>query len=80
MEKSTSPARNASHSDAGGNAKSGHIKVIEPPKIPLNFGKKPTILPGSANFGPKPKPMSKFNQSTFHTQHKGGPAAGGTGK
>ncbi|HJY99013.1 MAG TPA: hypothetical protein VJ227_04885 [Patescibacteria group bacterium] len=53
------------------------IKVIEPPKIPtLNFGK-PSFSPtGQRVSGPKGKIQTKFNQSTFHTQHKGGPSGG----
>ncbi|KKR89421.1 hypothetical protein A2434_02205 [Candidatus Woesebacteria bacterium RIFOXYC1_FULL_41_14] len=48
------------------------------PKIPtLNFGpKKPSIFSGNKGFSPKGNPRGKFNQATFHTQHKGGPSGG----
>jgi len=48
------------------------------PKIPtLNFGyKKPSMFSGNKGFVPKGNPNVKFNQATFHTQHKGGPSGG----
>jgi len=48
------------------------------PKIPtLSFGfKKPSMFSGNKGFMPKGTPGAKFNQSTFHTQHKGGPSGG----
>ena len=48
------------------------------PKIPmLSFGfKKPSMFSGNKGFVPKGTPGAKFNQSTFHTQHKGGPSGG----
>lgn len=48
------------------------------PKLPpLNFGfKKPSMFSGNKGFMPKGNPRVKFNQSTFHTQHKGGPSGG----
>lgn len=54
------------------------IKVTEPPKIPtLNFkGGRPSIFSGNKGFMPKGNPSAKFNQATFHTQHKGGPSGG----
>jgi hypothetical protein len=48
------------------------------PKLPtLNFGpKKPSMFSGNKGFFPKGNPRAKFNQATFHTQHKGGPSGG----
>ena len=48
------------------------------PKIPtLSFGfKRPSMFSGNRGFAPKGAPQTKFNQSTFHTQHKGGPSGG----
>lgn len=48
------------------------------PKIPtLNFGyKRPSMFSGGPKFNPKGAPKGKFNQSTFHTQHKGGTSGG----
>ena len=48
------------------------------PKLPpLGFGfKKPSMFSGNKGFTPKGNPRVKFNQSTFHTQHKGGPSGG----
>ena len=48
------------------------------PKIPtLNFGfKRTSMFSGNKGFMPKGAPRTKFNQSTFHTQHKGGPSGG----
>jgi len=54
------------------------IKVTEPPKIPtLNIGggRTSTFSLGKS-FAPKGVPKSRFNQATFHTQHKGGTAGG----
>lgn len=49
------------------------------PKMPpMNFGGgKPSIFSGGKSFGPKVSHQGKFNQSTFHTQHKGGTVGGG---
>jgi hypothetical protein len=54
------------------------IKVNEPPKIPtLNLGKRPSLFSGGSKVSlPKGFSPGKFNQSTFHTQHKGGPSGG----
>lgn len=51
---------------------------VQIPKIPtLSFGfKKPSMFSGNKGFVPKGTPGAKFNQSTFHTQHKGGPSGG----
>jgi hypothetical protein len=51
------------------------------PKIPiipsLGFGlKKTSMFGGNKGFMPKGNPRAKFNQATFHTQHKGGPSGG----
>lgn len=48
------------------------------PKNPIsNFGfKRPSLFSGNKGFVPKGNPGVKFNQSTFHTQHKGGPSGG----
>jgi hypothetical protein len=54
------------------------IKVAEPPKIPtltLNF-KRPSMFGGNKVFGPRGAQKGKFNNATFHTQHKGGPSGG----
>ncbi|MGA2910668.1 MAG: hypothetical protein ABSE04_02590 [Candidatus Microgenomates bacterium] len=54
------------------------IKVTEPPKIPtlsLNF-KRPSIFSSNKNAMPKSAQTGRFNQSTFHTQHKGGTSGG----
>jgi len=58
------------------------IKVNEPPKIPtLNFGPKFSSAFGkTGGIGSKVASQGKFNQSSFQTQHKGGPAGGGGGK
>lgn len=47
-------------------------------KLPsLGFGlKKQSIFSGNKGFMPKGNPGVKFNQATFHTQHKGGPSGG----
>lgn len=55
-------------------------KKINPlPKLPpMNFGGgKPSIYTKGQNFTAKGSTQGKFNQSTFHTQHKGGPVGGG---
>ena len=48
------------------------------PKIPtLSFGGgRPSIFSANKGFMPKGSPKGKFNQATFHTQHKGGPSGG----
>jgi hypothetical protein len=48
------------------------------PKIPtLSFGGgRPSIFSSNKNFMPKVAAKGKFNQATFHTQHKGGPSGG----
>lgn len=48
------------------------------PKLPpLNFsGGKPSMFSKGKGFTPKGTPQGKFNQATFHTQHKGGPSGG----
>lgn len=48
------------------------------PKMPsLNFGGgRPSIFSLNKNFMPKVVQRGKFNQATFHTQHKGGPSGG----
>lgn len=53
-------------------------KGDEIPKIPtLSFGfKKPSMFASSKGFIPKGPQRGKFNQATFHTQHKGGPSGG----
>ena len=54
------------------------VKVTEPPKIPtltLNF-KRPSMFGANKVFGPRGAQKGKFNQNTFHTQHKGGPSGG----
>lgn len=49
-----------------------------PKNPPMNFGGGiPSIFSRGASVGPKSTPKVKFNQSTFHTQHKGGTAGGG---
>jgi hypothetical protein len=50
----------------------------EIPKIPaLGFGfKKQSIFSADKGFVPKMRPEAKFNQATFHTQHKGGTSGG----
>jgi hypothetical protein len=54
------------------------IKVLEPPKIPtIKAGfNRPSMFGSNRGFGPKVVPQGKFNQSTFHTQHKGGTSGG----
>lgn len=55
-------------------------KKINPlPKMPpLNFGGGgPSMFSRGVSSGPKGAQRGKFNQATFHTQHKGGPASGG---
>lgn len=49
------------------------------PKMPaMNFGGgHPSMFSGGKSFGPKIANRGKFNQATFHTQHKGGTAGGG---
>lgn len=58
--------------------KSNIIEVKEAPKIPLfHFGgQKSSFFSGNKGFVPKNNPGAKFNQATFHTQHKGGPSGG----
>lgn len=53
-------------------------KGTEIPKIPtLNFGGgRPSIFSSNKGFVPKGAQRGKFNQATFHTQHKGGPSGG----
>jgi hypothetical protein len=54
------------------------IKVTEPPKIPtltLNF-KRPSMFGTNKVFGPHGAQKGKFNNATFHTQHKGGTSGG----
>jgi hypothetical protein len=48
------------------------------PKIPtLSFGGgKPSIFSSNKGFMPKVAQRGRFNQATFHTQHKGGPSGG----
>lgn len=48
------------------------------PKIPtLSFGGgRPSIFSTNKGFVPKGAQRGKFNQATFHTQHKGGPSGG----
>jgi hypothetical protein len=54
------------------------IKVTEPPKIPtISAGfKRPSLFASNKGFAPKAAPRGKFNQATFHTQHKGGTSGG----
>lgn len=62
------------------NNNTGNAKPINPlPKNPpMNFGGGvPFIFSKGSVSGPKNTPTGKFNQSTFHTQHKGGSAGGG---
>lgn len=49
------------------------------PKMPpMNFGGGgPSIFSKGSRVPQKGSPQVKFNQSTFHTQHKGGPVGGG---
>lgn len=49
------------------------------PKMPpMNFGGgAPSIFSKDNRFSQKGAQQGKFNQSTFHTQHKGGPVGGG---
>jgi len=63
------------NNDSKDKDKAGESQI---PKIPtLNFGyKKPSMFSGNKGFMPKGNPGAKFNQSTFHTQHKGGPSGG----
>jgi len=53
-------------------------KEVVAPKIPtLSFvGGRPSIFSSNKNFMPKGSVKGKFNQATFHTQHKGGPSGG----
>ncbi|MCX6704192.1 MAG: hypothetical protein NTZ07_01980 [Candidatus Woesebacteria bacterium] len=53
-------------------------KTAEIPKIPtLSFGlKRSSIFSANKGFMPKVAQRGKFNQATFHTQHKGGPSGG----
>lgn len=53
-------------------------KPVEIPKIPtLSLGAgRPSIFSSNKVFGPKGAQRGKFNQATFHTQHKGGPSGG----
>jgi len=48
------------------------------PKIPtLNFNfKRPSMFGANQVFGPRGAQKGKFNNATFHTQHKGGPSGG----
>ncbi len=49
-----------------------------PKNPPMNFGGGiPSIFSKGSDIGPKNAPKVKFNQSTFHTQHKGGTVGGG---
>lgn len=55
-------------------------KKINPlPKMPpMSFsGGRPSMFSKGKPFGPKTSHQGKFNQSTFHTQHKGGTVGGG---
>jgi len=58
--------------------KSKIIEVKEAPKIPLSRfgGQKTSFFSSTKSFVPKGNPGAKFNQATFHTQHKGGPSGG----
>lgn len=48
-----------------------------PKNPPMNFGGGvPSIFSKGSGIGPKTAPKVKFNQSTFHTQHKGGTVGG----
>jgi chorismate synthase len=53
-------------------------KAVEIPKIPtLNFGAgRPSMFSRGGKFMPKNMSKGKFNQATFHTQHKGGTSGG----
>jgi hypothetical protein len=53
-------------------------KEVVIPKIPtLSFGGgRPSIFSGNKGFVPKGALRGRFNQVTFHTQHKGGPSGG----
>ncbi len=48
------------------------------PKLPAFgfIGKKKSMFAGNRNIGPRIPQQNKFNQSTFHTQHKGGTSGG----
>lgn len=61
------------------NKKSDSKKPINPlPKNPpMNFGRGIPSVFSKGTSSPKKTPMTKFNQATFHTQHKGGTAGGG---
>lgn len=49
-----------------------------PKNPPMNFGGGiPSVFSGGEKFTSKAGGQGKFNQSTFHTQHKGGPVGGG---
>lgn len=49
-----------------------------PKNPPMNFGGgTPSVFSKGSVVGPKIVPKIKFNQSTFHTQHKGGTVGGG---
>jgi hypothetical protein len=54
------------------------LKSSEILKIPtLSFGGgHPSIFSSNKGFVPKGAKRGKFNQATFHTQHKGGPSGG----
>lgn len=53
-------------------------KEVVIPKIPtLSFGgKRPSMFSSNKGFVPKGTQRGKFNQATFHTQHKGGTSGG----
>ena len=53
-------------------------KTDKIPKIPtLSFGGgRPSPFASNKDFAPKGPQRAKFNQATFHTQHKGGPSGG----
>ena len=53
-------------------------KEAEIPKIPtLTFGGgRPSMFSSNKGFMSKGSVKGKFNQATFHTQHKGGPSGG----
>lgn len=68
---------NTDPSKTAGEDKPSKINPI--PKMPsLNFGSgKNTFLSGRKVSVQKPEFRGRFNQATFHTQHKGGSASGG---
>lgn len=59
--------------------KEGNKKTNPLPKMPpMNFGGgPPSVFSKGKSFSQKGAPQGKFNQSTFHTQHKGGTVGGG---